>query len=372
MKTILSKRRYATVFLTLSLVSSAVAFEDIYEPDNQFEQAKEIYPNHPQQHTLHSVKDVDWFKIYAEKLRYQIAVKRVGSDIDVVFEIYNSEGTLLGEEVDAYSEGEEEFTNWTAPSDGIYYIKIHDMVESLKEGHCRINMQYELHYKLHDETAELPWQIRGVVTDKLSGNSIQGAMVESNCNRQAYSGERGEYRLNSCSFPNGTYALTVTKPGYQTLSCHFPATGLTLITRQLSLIPASRSHEIQPIAKSDHTLQASQKEGRFKVALPLFPLPEDECVLYYLAIQYPEPDNRLFIIRDFNQLVEVKSNVMPHWIGVGYPNPAKDAQVVIDKPVNEMPRGEYKLYLLRMPGYVEEPLKHLDLGELKVTTFNVE
>jgi hypothetical protein len=36
MKTRHSKRRYATVFLTLPLVSAAVAFEDRYEPDNQF------------------------------------------------------------------------------------------------------------------------------------------------------------------------------------------------------------------------------------------------------------------------------------------------------------------------------------------------
>ncbi len=107
------------------------------------------------------------------------------------------------------------------------------------------------------------------------------------------------------------------------------------------------------------------------------PLKEDVCVRYFLAMQYPEPDNRLFFIehfiRDFNQLREVKSNVIPHWIGVKPSNENKeDSLRVIKMLVDDMPRGEYKLYLLRMPGYVEDPFNHLHLGELNVTTFKVE
>jgi len=264
-----SKRLSATLFLTLPLVSAAVAFEDIYEPDN------ELLVN---------------------------------------------------------------FFNFDRSARGLY------------------------------------WKVKGLVIDKLSGNPIEGAIVVDNCNRQDYSDEQGEYHLNACSFPTGIYALTVIKPGYKTLSCHFPTRGLSLITRHLSLIPASESHEIQAITQSGEKLLTSQmlyRQGdQLKVGLPLFPLAEDDCVLYYFGIQYPEPDNRLFIIEGFNQLVEVKSNVMPHWNGIGYS--IQGGQVVIDKSVEDIPLGEYKLYLLRMPGYVEDPFNHLHLGELNVTTFNVE
>jgi hypothetical protein len=376
MTTRLSKHQCTTMLLALSLVSSAVAFEDKYEPDNLVKQATEISLSDVQQHTLHTLKDVDWFKLNVQPhLTYEIAVEGVGRDLDVVLEIYNDDGTRLIEEIDVLEKGEGEFTTIKSSSEKVYYIKIRDIAKPLKEGNCRLNMQYELHIKAIG--AALPWSVKGIVTDKLSGKPIEGVMVMNHCNRPTFSNSQGEYRLNSCNLPNGTYALTISKPGYKTLSCHFPATGLTLITRHIVLIPTFESYDNQIIAKTDHKLQASKevysKGDELEVELPLFLLPEGDCVRYFLAMQYPEPDNRLFFIehfiRGFNQLREVKSNIIPHWIGV---KSGAESLKVIKMSVEDMPLGEYKLYLLRMPGYVEDPFNHLNLGELNVTTFKVE
>jgi hypothetical protein len=366
-----------TLVLALSH-SQAFAFEDIYEDDggdNSFEHATHIRTDDKErhQHTLHSRDDEDWFRVYLEvhgseggKNPYDILLYS-GVDIDVAFELYKSDGSSLINEVNKRFTGGDEFIlDWTPPSDGYYYIKVSDT--ELEQANCRKDIQYEL--RVSNPNAPLYWALEGVVTDVISGKPINGATVnmnENNCNSNPVETEEdGKYLLNySCV--KGTYEITASTPGYKTLTCHIPTSENSKITKNLPLYPDDQSAPIEAISyrNSEDRLLPSQgvyqNGDTLKVDFPVFFLPPDICVLYYLAMGYPNGDLR--IITGKNEFVELGASV-PHWKG--------EKEVVIEMPVDDMPRGKYQLYLLRMPATIDDPIAHLDKGELNMSNFEVK
>jgi len=136
--------RYAKVLWISLLPLSALAFEDVYEPNESFEQATDIFRNSNirQQYTLHRRDDEDWFKfsLFAGNI-YEIAAYNVGYNINVALELYDSDGTLLKEKKGCCN-GKKKYLNWDVAADGIYYLKVSDMAKQSDD--CRLNIQYEL------------------------------------------------------------------------------------------------------------------------------------------------------------------------------------------------------------------------------------
>ena len=348
-----------------------VAFSDIFEPDDSVEQANIIVidDNKRQQHTLHSREDEDWFKFYARsKNSYEITINPVGSHIDVAFELYESDGITLIKEVNKLFKGKKEFLKWSPPSDGIYYVKVSDTAPESEN--CRLNIQYQL--QVSRGIALEPGQVQGIVTDVRSGKPLEGAIVYTNCNDNdtSISFEDGNYRLiHNC--PSGLYELTIEAIGYRSLTCHTPIPEIVSIQRDMALLPDGDSYPAltpaQLAFRNGDTLRASQpvyhNGEQVKVDFKLYRLPPYICMRYYVGIAYP--DGRFFIVTELNQFEPFDWQVIPLWKGIG--------NTVIDKPIdNNWPRGDYQLYLLRMHASIEEPMNHLDNGELNVTTFRVE
>jgi hypothetical protein len=374
---------YTMVPLTLTWCYSTptLAFEDIYEPDNSFEQATQIVANANvrQQHTLHTQQDEDWFKFYAVAHipcgsgSYDIKIKPVGKDIDVALDLYGPDGSTLLTKVNKAFNGQPETLTWSAPADGFYYLRVRDTAKPLAEGKCRLETQYEL--QIFDGCAALPWKVKGVVKDT-SGTPIEGATVSSSCNLQDYSNPQGEYLLNGCPFPSGTYAITASKPGYKTLTCHLPASFSPEIPKNFFLPKAGETPLLQAVnINAEDKLVPSQtvyqRGETLRVEFPLFRLSPDSCILYYLGLEYP--DKKLMVIKDFNVLEALNPTSLSHWIGIGHTTEKQDAQIVIEMPVDEnWPRGQYKLHLLRMPALVEDPVSNLGLGEWNVSNFEVK
>ncbi len=378
-KHLVTKRILCLVALFVFSHQMALAFPDNYEPDENQEQATVIVVGEqkPPPHTLHSPEDEDWFKFDAQAkkdVRYNIVVNSVGADIRIQLELYDAKGNLH-ETVNGYQGEHVLVSQWQAPSDDVYYIKVSDTANPYESR--RINIQYQLKVsQLKVSRGFTPrmshGQVQGIITDAHSGKPIEGAIVYSNCsdNDTSISFEDGNYRIiHKC--PNGLYELTIEAIGYRTLTCHTPIPEIVSIQRDMALLPDSDSSSAPTPAqlafRNGDTLRASQplyhNGEQLKVEFQLSRLPPDICVRYYVGIDYP--DERFFILTELNQFEPFDWQFLPLWKGIG--------NTVIDKPIdNNWPRGEYQLYLLRMHASIEEPMNHLDDGELNMTTFRVE
>jgi hypothetical protein len=375
-KHLVTKRILCIVALLAFSHQMALAFLDTYEPDNNQEQATLVVVGEqkPPQHTLHSPEDEDWFKFDAQaNVRYNIVVNSVGADMRIQLELYDAKGNL--HETVNGSQGESVLVSqWQAPSDDIYYIKLSDTANPYESR--RINLQYQLkvsQLKVSRRfTRPSPGQVQGTITDAHSGKPIEGAIVYSSCSEHdtSISFEGGNYRMiHYC--PSGLYALTAEAIGYRTLTCHTPIPEIVSIPIDIALLPDGDCYPAptpaQLVFRNGDTLRASQpvyhNGEQLKVEFQLSRLPPDICARYYVGIA--SPDGRFFILTDKNQFEPFDGKSLPHWTGRG--------NVVIEQPVgSHLPRGDYHLYLLRMHASIEEPMNHLDKGELNVTTFRVE
>ena len=113
-------------FVLLSAFSLA---QDGYEDNDTLETATLLVVGDPtpQSHTLDPDQDVDWFRFNAQFFEvYDIKTVDVGSTVDLVFEVYDESGELIGEPVDDFLSGIGEETSFRAPSTGTFYIKVYD------------------------------------------------------------------------------------------------------------------------------------------------------------------------------------------------------------------------------------------------------
>jgi len=353
--------KYGLIAVSLLSFSemSAFAFQDLSEPDDRLEQAHLILVGDKirYQHTLHSLDDVDWFKFYAlADIGHKIEARFVGSDIDVVLELYDLQGnSLLKEPENDGFEGEAEWISWQAPANGFYAVKVSDSLPESKP--CRQNSQYELHIARVDAPT-FSGVIEGYVTDALTGRPIDDAIVFRQCfkNYAVPSFEDGRYSLKTCA---GLSELSVKADGYQALNCHFQVPEeFGRLFRNLPLLP---NGTVPPAPSPSQTIY--HHGDTLQVEFQTVGLPPQSGIHYHFAIAYP--DGQLFFIPDVNRFEAFNPAVLQHWRGNG--------KVLIDKPIGEdMPRGEYQLYLLRMPEGIADPLNHIEKGKLNDTRFRIE
>ena len=346
------------VFILAYSQMSAFAFQDLSEPDDRLEQAHLILVGDKvrHQHTLHSWDDVDWFKFYAvAEISYEIIARYVGSDIDVVLELYDMQGNpLLTKPQDERFEGEGEMISWQASSDGFYAVKVSDNLPESEQ--CRQNSQYELRVARTDAPI-FSGVITGSVIDALSGKPIDGAILFRHCLKQRVvpSFEDGRYSLDTCA---GLSELTVKADGYQTLNCHVHLPEKFTLSRNIPLLP---NGAVPPAPLPSQTIY--HLGDTLHIAFQSIGLPPQSCIRYYFAIIYP--DARAFFIPDLNRFEAFNPDSIPNWRGNG--------KVLIDKPIgDEMPGGEYYVYLLRLPEGIDEPLKHINENNLNVALFRIE
>ncbi len=190
------------VSLPITATVTQTIGQDAYEDDDNTGQASIIVLNNdaPQLHNFHDVGDVDWVKFFAQNgVNYEIKADNLGphAENDIVLELYDSTNTLLTtqDEGDQGLEGEEELISWTAPADGIYYVKA---------------SQYELtvfgggtNYDLSVYRPTLPdlGTIQGIVISDQSSAVLSGAMISSLLGSSVVG--------SALTFEDGTFTLKV-------------------------------------------------------------------------------------------------------------------------------------------------------------------
>jgi hypothetical protein len=114
---------------SLTVVESAFAAgADPYEPDDTPGEATPIETDGTRQpHTFHTTTDVDYVSFTAQQGReYTIQTGDLQAACDTVIYLYDEAGVELDYDDDA---GEDSFASlivWTAPSTGVYYVRIRD------------------------------------------------------------------------------------------------------------------------------------------------------------------------------------------------------------------------------------------------------
>jgi len=98
---------------------------DAYENDDTAEGARVININgEPQRHTFRDTNDADWLKFYGlVNVAYTIQALNVGSDCDVILELYESNQKTMIITQNGGGTGQNETINWTCSAEDVYYIK---------------------------------------------------------------------------------------------------------------------------------------------------------------------------------------------------------------------------------------------------------
>lgn len=102
---------------------------DAYEPDDSLQEARPITTDGlPQPHNLHRPGDHDHvhFETY-EGTAYTIETLRLGSHVDTVIYLYDSQDNELAHADDGAEEPLASRVVWIAPSSGTYYVMIRDL-----------------------------------------------------------------------------------------------------------------------------------------------------------------------------------------------------------------------------------------------------
>lgn len=114
--------RYANETLLASM--------DGYEFDNTSSEAKTIPTNGSiQHHSFFPAGDVDWMKFAARAgERYLIRTMDLAPGVDTVLQLYSTDASTLINQSDDEVDGVLRWSKllWTAPTDGIYYLKVFD------------------------------------------------------------------------------------------------------------------------------------------------------------------------------------------------------------------------------------------------------
>ncbi|MBF0204919.1 MAG: hypothetical protein HQK67_11585 [Desulfamplus sp.] len=95
-----------------------------------------------------------------------------------------------------------------------------------------------------------------------------------------------------------------------------------------------------------------------KVTLP----PNDLNKQRFVGITIPGVEE-LFLITDLNEYSLFDGQNLLSWAG-------QDKAIELEV-TSDFKRGEYTVYLLQLPEYVDNPLEQTDLWEIGITTFNV-
>ncbi len=216
-----------------------VICSDDYEVDDTDTQANVININDAdaQQHNFHVSGDEDWVKFYGiSGETYTIEVYNVGAHCDAAVEIYDSNGTLLGQVDDLWA-GEhlsgvhETLSLNPCPQDDVYYVRVIQVDSPFTAG----DTGYDL--KVYTPTGSDPLGlIKGTIMDKASGNPVEGAWITTSENISAMSNSNGSYIMSHPVPAGGSCTLTAEAIGYETaIYYNVPVASGTATTRTFEL-----------------------------------------------------------------------------------------------------------------------------------------
>jgi len=214
---------------------------DIYEPDNLFEQARIIVPDnqYPQYHNFHEIGDTDWMLFYGVKdVTYSIEAFELGSQCDVVMEIYKNDGeTLIKGKWNWSGTATNEFMSWQCPEDSIYYLKIYNHLET-----SGLNTGYAI--KIYRPIGVFPGFISGLIKDNRYNTPVGGVKLRTvNGTGSGLSDRDGIYVIVD---EEGIYTLEAFVDGFEKFKTNVRIFPLDETPLNIQLIPQDSDGDLIP------------------------------------------------------------------------------------------------------------------------------
>lgn len=237
------KRNVIALFFCMLIINVGGygwAATDSFEPDDTFDSATVISTD-TQAHNFHDPSDEDWVKVDGSLgSAYSIEAKNLGSNCNVVLELYYADGTtLLDEQNDIADPQADELLEWTCSYTGVYYARIRQHESCLTSDTYCENTEYNL--SLQPVVGGPSGFIAGTVTDAYSNEPIQGATITTDGGGSASSLPNGTYIINHQA---GTFTVTANASGYDTATysgINVGESGIT--TKDIGLVPESTNTE---------------------------------------------------------------------------------------------------------------------------------
>lgn len=186
---------------------------DIFEEDDTLDDANPIILNNDeaQRHNFHDSCDQDWVKFYGVSGQtYSIKASNLGTDGDVVLELYDSDGVTLLDSQDTIGDPRaDELLEWPCTEDGMYFVKVyHYNSNTFGE-----NTGYDL--TVYRPSATVSGFLAGSVYSSDSQDSIEGAIITTDGGGSALSLEGGGYLMVHSP---GTFTITAEASGFHAAS----------------------------------------------------------------------------------------------------------------------------------------------------------
>lgn len=188
---------------------------DVYEPDNNLNQASQIIVNAktPQWRSLHCSTDEDWIMFHAiSEKTYTIRVHPQIPPGPIHLEMFGDDGTSYVDQEFSPAPGSYETLDWTCPINGVYRVKIESAANDLSEKTTGYGIE------IYQPIGEITGCIKGKVMDKASSTPIPGALVllmdDFGTQGSCVSDSEGEYLM---IYASGTYQMKISNDGYQSL-----------------------------------------------------------------------------------------------------------------------------------------------------------
>jgi hypothetical protein len=209
-------------------IFTRVDIKDEYEEDDSKDDANIIVVNgeDPQQHNFYD-GDADWVKFYGvDDVSYEFKATNVGTNNDVVIELYGSDGsTRIDQWENNFGGGVSESHSWiccTGDQSGFFYVKVLNALGLSGEG-----TEYDL--EVNDTIGPGEGQLTGRATISGTTTGIDKALVKtfsgSTLVRQTETNSVGIY---SMSHPVGPYTISITKSPYTLIAYTPVGNGFTI------------------------------------------------------------------------------------------------------------------------------------------------
>jgi len=214
---------------------------DIYETDNQFDQAKIIVPDNQfaQYHNFHEIGDSDWILFFGIKdVTYSIEAFDLGSRCDVVMELYKNDGeTLIKGKWNWSGTASKEFMSWKCPEDSTYYLKIYNHLET-----SGLDTEYAI--KIYRPIGVFPGFISGLIKDNRYRKPVGGVKLKTvNGTGSGLSDKDGIYVIVD---EEGIYTLEAFVDGFEPYKTNVRIFPLDETPLNIHLVPLDRDGDLIP------------------------------------------------------------------------------------------------------------------------------
>lgn len=214
---------------------------DIYETDNQFDQAKIIVPDNQfaQYHNFHEIGDCDWVLFYGIKdVTYSIEAFELGSQCDVVMELYkNDDDTLIKGKWNWSGTACNEFMSWKCPENSMYYLKLYNHLET-----SGCNTEYAI--KIYRPIGVFPGFITGLIKDNRNNTPVGGVKLRTiNGTGSGISDKDGIYVIVD---EEGIYTLEAFVDGFERYKSNVRIFPLDETPLNIHLVPQDSDGDLIP------------------------------------------------------------------------------------------------------------------------------